>query len=899
MPKFCEYCGTPLEDGVKFCPGCGHKVLLTEKVNTNYQAPKYNASTSSKPEARTEAPKKKGGCGKVLLIAVLAVAVIVGAVSYFKHSKEKKDFHQEVTQTTNSKPESASQGSNTTGTGTRVYTGQGFSEPVGVDASKGGVTLGGMKTANMKLFVGNGTFPEGTVVEAQPASKEMIEKIQRSNKFEMVVAPMDISSDQYDGSFFGTDVVLTMPLPKLVDEKDMDPGKYVFACYDEKTKQMRYLWPTDYNQEKNTMSLRMPHFSLWWSAKLTEEEEMEAFLDSYCTKIAVEKGRQKQAAAELIPYVEAKVKMLGLTQEAAKDLIQATVNTLVSKATSSYGENVDYKTGKVTDYDFQDNFAYGTGTKALTSTIRAAWDKDSDAMDGGINDLVNSTLMEVWSDYKFGERAADALFKSEYVKEFVPGTISTVTSNLGGIGSMAGRIVEGDTKGAMEELGNILQGIHPAAELGTKGAKFLALTANTAFTYWKANEVEELYQIYKNGGKFLFGNEVIAGDRETFIEYLNYSSGFTKAKGVYRFYNMDKVAEVCEKFGWSRSDYDNLDEHYKAIFEQRVEDGLMEYFELRRKQEAEAEKIKKLERICMKDMMDPNSGVLYRYNYASFFGEKSYKDYSVTNRLERLVKIREFISQYVNEEELAKTAKIEDSYNYGSLINVWVSLASEYPKQTAITKFCEYLKSKGLLKAGSAPEGSSEGEKQDESSKDELVKEESNKPKDGTDVVYGWMLAGSEIERTPNSSGSPYTDIYSASETMHRYVSSCDAPETFEYDVWYRPYEATFTATIDAPPALMKAGDSIVLHVTLNVDGKENGYYVDANASVSFDGARVYTRNMVGTGSVGIRYGSRHSSEWDYVIYIPKGRKNKQSTLTFYSCGSYTRWFYKWGVVSE
>lgn len=703
MPKFCEYCGTPLEDGVKFCPGCGHKVLLTEKVNTNYQAPKYNASTSPKPEARTEAPKKKGGCGKVLLIAVLAVVVIVGAVSYFKHSKEKKDFHQEVTQTTNSKPESASQGSNTTGTGTRVYTGQGFSEQVGVDASKGGVTLGGMKTANMKLFVGNGTFPEGTVVEAQPASKEMIEKIQRSNKFEMVVAPMDISCDQYDGSFFGTDVVLTMPLPKLVDEKDLDPGKYVFVCYDEKTKRMRYLWPTDYNQEKNTMSLRMPHFSLWWSGKLTEEEEMEAFLDSYCTKIAVEKGRQKQAAAELTPYVEAKVKMLGLTQEAAKDLIQATVNTLVSKATSSYGENVDYKTGKVTDYDFQDNFAYGTGTKALTSTIRAAWDKDSDAMGGGINDLVNSTLMEVWSDYKFGERAADALFKSEYVKEFVPGTISTVTSNLGGIGSMAGRIVEGDTKGAMEELGNILQGIHPAAELGTKGAKFLALTANTAFTYWKANEVEELYQIYKNGGKFLFGNEVIAGDRETFIEYLNYSSGFTKAKGVYRFYNMDKVAEVCEKFGWSRSDYDNLDEHYKAIFEQRVEDGLMEYFELRRKQEAEAEKIKKLERICMKDMMNVNSGVLHRYNYARFFGEKSYKDYSITNRLERLVKIREFISQYVNEEELAKTAKIEDSYNYGSLINEWVGFASRYPKADAITKFCEYLKSVGLLKEGSAP----------------------------------------------------------------------------------------------------------------------------------------------------------------------------------------------------
>ena len=126
-------------------------------------------------------------------------------------------------------------------------------------------------------------------------------------------------------------------------------------------------------------------------------------------------------------------------------------------------------------------------------------------------------------------------------------------------------------------------------------------------------------------------------------------------------------------------------------------------------QEAEAEKIKVQERICVKSMLDPHVGVLYSTNFAHFFGERSYKDFNVTKRLERLVHIRAFISQYVDEKELAKTAKIEGSFNYGSLLNEWVSFASRYPKDKAIEKFCEYLKNHNLLKAGSEPEPESNG----------------------------------------------------------------------------------------------------------------------------------------------------------------------------------------------
>lgn len=563
-----------------------------------------------------------------------------------------------------------------------------------------GVVVYKGKSEEMTMYVEPGTFPDDAAVSTTPVPEELIKQYSNTGKFDRIVMPTSISSDQYDGTFFGTDVMLTLPMPRWADDGEQaELSRYVFAYYDENSKTVRHLWPTEYDIENNTMSVRLPHFSNWWSGRLSRDEEIEAFLDDYSMRMAVQSGRKKQAAAELEPYVAAKVKALGMTSAAAKDLIQATVNALVAQATTDYQYDEQEK-----EFDYQESYGYTTGTNAMTSLIRGVWDGDSETIDGAINDLVNTTIMGVWDDYKFSKRGVEALFKSEYVQELAPKTVSTTLSNMGGIGSIAGRIAGGDTPGALEELGNLLQGIHPAVSITTKGAKFLASTANTAFTYWKANEVEELYHVYKNGTSGWFGNDVEPCNKESFLEYLNYSGGFTKAKGVYRFYNMDKVAEVCEKFGWSRKDFDQLDENYKNTFLQRAEDGLLEYFELRRQQEEEAARIKAAERECIKYMLNPSYGVLCSSNFGQFFGEKSEKDYNVTRRLERLVNVREFISQFVNEKELAKVSKVEDSFNYGSLINEWVSLASRYPKDKAIEKFCEYLESIELLKIGIAPQ---------------------------------------------------------------------------------------------------------------------------------------------------------------------------------------------------
>lgn len=696
MPKFCEHCGAPLEEGDRFCTGCGHPVAQLSQPHQ----PQNTTKSKPKAHAPKPAPEKKRIGLKVFLIVALVAVLGYGVSEYLSDKRDQRGYkeimkdHDELKKKLGKKkqPQNSPSPSSQNVEGTMVYTGKGFSEQVATADGDRGVTLGGMKTANLKMFVENGTFPEGTVIEAEPASKEVMGMIQHCGKFESAVAPMNIKCDQYDGSFFGTDVVLTMSMPRTTVEEDMEQGKYVFVCYDENTKQMRYLWPTDYDKEKNTMSVRMPHFSLWWSAKMTDEEELDQFLDEYSMSLAVQQGKQKQAASELAPYLEAKAKALGLTKEAAKDLVQSTINIIIAKASSSYDANDDGK-----EYDFQEDPLTTNSTKLMTGLIRAYWDNDEDTKQSAVNDFITSSMMMAWGDLEYSTKAKQ-IFKSEYVKEFVPGAIEQPLSNMGGIVSMAGRFSEGDTEGAMQELGNILQGVHPAAEIGTKSVVFIARTVNTAYTYWMDNEVEELYQVYKHGAKGWFGNEVIPGDRETFLEFLNYSSGFTKAKGVARFYNMDKVAETCEKYGWSRSSYDKLSPEQKAVFEKRAEDGLMQYFELRRQQEAEAAKIKAREKEVVKELMDcRNFGALCNYQYSRYFGEESYKDYSVTKRMRRLIELRSILSQYVDEDEL-NSSKNKGAYNWGTLLNKWVSIASQYPREKALEMFREYLKGLGLLK---------------------------------------------------------------------------------------------------------------------------------------------------------------------------------------------------------
>lgn len=80
MNRFCEYCGTPLKDGTKFCTGCGHPVAAKPQPNPQSQQrpePQLSHQPKTEPTVQPSKPKKKRGFGKVLLWLVIIVAAIV------------------------------------------------------------------------------------------------------------------------------------------------------------------------------------------------------------------------------------------------------------------------------------------------------------------------------------------------------------------------------------------------------------------------------------------------------------------------------------------------------------------------------------------------------------------------------------------------------------------------------------------------------------------------------------------------------------------------------------------------------------------------------------------------------------------------------------------------------
>ena len=540
-------------------------------------------------------------------------------------------------------------------------------------------TLGTLKDTRITLTIQPDSLTKGTEISVTNLPKEEIEKIYLPGKWERLLYPVNVTCTGYDGSWFDDGVRLTIPLEEENPGADTDYSRFVFCYYDETAKQVRYLWPDEIDVKNQTMSLSLPHFSFWWGAKLTDAELIELFLDRYCMQQAINEGKRQQAAAQIEPYLTQKAEAIGLTAVATKNLVESAISYLGANFVFEDDDDVGFLSG-----------TFSAGVTWTAKTIRAHYENKTEDAKNALSGAANAAVALAWKELKFSERAAN-VFKKEYVKDFVPGSVNTLIANFGDVGTLLGCISEGDTEGVMQALGSIMENIHPAAGLVTKSCAFIGTALHTGFTFWKSNQIEELYQVYKNGGTFLFCNEVFPRDRQSFLTFLNTSSGFTLAKGVKRFFNLDKIGEICKKYGWDFENYKSLPQKYRDIFEKRAENGLMEYFEMRAAQEDRAEQLKEEERENINTMLNETFGALRREYHGKFFHETD--GYNVTDRLERLVRVKTFIAQYIYDTKL----RHDPAYNWGDMLNMWINYAESNNKEDALELFTDELKRIGLL----------------------------------------------------------------------------------------------------------------------------------------------------------------------------------------------------------
>lgn len=111
--RYCEYCGTPLDDDASFCTQCGHRLSAIPTPSAYTSTPKDNStaedqraktpeavvsSVNDDAEVRTELSDSKEKKNTIFFIIggiVLAAAVIAGVLLFTNKDKNSKDDVEE------------------------------------------------------------------------------------------------------------------------------------------------------------------------------------------------------------------------------------------------------------------------------------------------------------------------------------------------------------------------------------------------------------------------------------------------------------------------------------------------------------------------------------------------------------------------------------------------------------------------------------------------------------------------------------------------------------------------------------------------------------------------------------------------------------------------------------
>lgn len=94
---------------------------------------------------------------------------------------------------------------------------------------KESVIIGSIDNNKFVLSLESGSFPEGSKVNAKPLDDDQLKSAVICGKFEQIIAPVDLSVDGYDGSYFGEDVRLTVANPDDVKENDISLLAFCYA----------------------------------------------------------------------------------------------------------------------------------------------------------------------------------------------------------------------------------------------------------------------------------------------------------------------------------------------------------------------------------------------------------------------------------------------------------------------------------------------------------------------------------------------------------------------------------------------------------------------------------------------------------------------------------------------
>jgi hypothetical protein len=174
-----------------------------------------------------------------------------------------------------------------------------------------------------------------------------------------------------------------------------------------------------------------------------------------------------------------------------------------------------------------------------------------------------------------------------------------------------------------------------------------------------------------------------------------------------------------------------------------------------------------------------------------------------------------------------------------------------------------------------------------------------NEGNEGNEGKEGWWLVETKIDKaedTTNDNGH-FIDYmnYTASETGQSMTGMQTGLKSYEYV----QQPVSFVSTIQAPPAWIGGGETLLLHFTVKRTSPAAYCYVPVGPVMYWGNAQVAKINVVGGTSVATRENDPSEGEWDFELQISKGSKNSEKEIKLVdACRSTIHWIYRWGNSS-
>ncbi len=627
-------------------------------------------------------------------------------------------------------------------------------------------SVGDLKKTGWQLAISENTFSEDKKLIMKVLSESEAMNYQ-NDEFNFYGTPVGITINDQEHVRLDVPVAITLQIPEK-HMKDLAAEKLFFATYN--NGEWEYFLPDSIDIDKGTATIEVYHFSFWAFGEPSEEKQIETYAKNLATLQWDSQNRSQKIKDALTRQYDDLFKSMGVNSDSLCGQLTADMLSALEDATidSSGIAPID----------------------ALAQLANAA-SKGQSGMDEYRNKYLELT----------GKMICHVMEKS-------PEKFSSYANVLGGLGTVAGAMSEGDTEGALRGVADILRGSNPIVAVADTALTFIKDSMESAVDIWGQGELEKGYQVYIGGAAGRWGSDSgLDGDIDAV---------FITMGGGEREFTRKIVKKYCEKYGINE---EKLTQEERDNIVNNAKKALQRKFDERKVSEPAIAELQKKEQAFIAELKA--EGLLAAYSYKKFFGMDKGVEYNVGDRLAKLYKIRNIVLGYVDKD---KVQDLTDK-QIVRLINQWMS----YSEKKDRAGFFKYMRdSKYIVEP--------------------LIK----------DPVYAWVFEkainfDSQKElKDQNEQGArneTYQYAWSSKEGVYEYTMTYIGDD----DSWYDPPRQngeTYTArcTWSIPPKTFKAGDTITLDFELSFSNHDLSYFTgNATTSADFDDPEIGIGYVTGT----------------------------------------------------